>query len=230
MLIGYGNTVNAASAASGVGKTVNATVAMTGQGSGGVAASDGLSRQGRAYVDSDTVYEMAMADGTRPVDLDHYFTPGSHLDNGQLDFGDVILPSLQNVKSLQKYISSVFPDFLAKNNIPEAPTEISYDGAGNIVLPSDYPYADQLKSALKDDPKMSNALSSTYAISTHAAALKALEPMHQQLEAANGQAEIDAILERFSHLLGENRRYPEVALMFSSEGRASVMSDGQYLA
>ncbi|WP_271270403.1 hypothetical protein [Aliamphritea hakodatensis] len=186
-----------------------------------------VSAQGREMSASQAIYTMETGAGRKDVDLDSFFKPGSHLKDGVLDTGALLMPSAENVKALQQHISQRFPDFLAANNIPEAPEKIEFDNQGQIVLPADYPYAEQLKDALGQDQEMSRMLSTVNGLSSHLAALQSLQPMHDALDAADSQAEIDSILQRFSHLLNDNARYPEVSLSFSEDGQLQMMADNR---
>lgn len=188
-----------------------------------------FSAEGRSLAASGAVYSMETGAGRRDIDLDSFFKPGGQLSNGLLDTSSLLLPNPENVKALQDHISLRFPDFLVKHNIPEAPEKIEFDNQGQLVLPADYAYADQLREALAGDDEMRSMLSTVNGLSSHVAALQALQPMHDALDSASSQAEIDAILERFSHLLNDNARYPQISLMFSPEGELQVAADARPL-
>jgi hypothetical protein len=188
-----------------------------------------ISDQAKRLSESESVYTLNTGAGDKQYDLDSYFDPQAQASSSLLSLDGLLLPSSQNVSALQDHISKVFPDFLSRNNIPEAPSSIQYDGEGKIVLPADYPYADQLKQALTDDPAMAKELSTVNALSSHLAALKSLEPFHEEYDSAQSQAEIDAIIDKYSYLFGDNRTYPQVQLSFDQEGHVSVQSDGKAL-
>ncbi len=76
---------------------------------------------------------------------------------------------------------------------------------------------------------MSRMLSTVNGLSSHLAALQSLQPMHDELDAATSQAEIDSILQRFSHLLNDNARYPEVGLSFSPDGQLQMTTESRPL-
>lgn len=186
-----------------------------------------LSQESKSLASSKAVYSMETADGPRDVDLDSYFKPGAHLKNGLLDPGALLLPNASNVAALQQHISQRFPEFLARHDIPEAPATIRFDQQGQLVLSQDYPYAEQLQQALKGEPEMQRMLSTVNGLSSHVAALKSLQPMHDALDQAGSDAEVKSILERFSHLLGDNVQYPEVSLAFSADGKLTVQAGSQ---
>lgn len=70
------------------------------------------------------------------------------------------LPSMERVEALKRHIDGQLPAFLAAHGIAYAPSSIRYDGEGQMGLPADYPYAGQLKEALKTDPDMAADLAS----------------------------------------------------------------------
>jgi hypothetical protein len=186
-----------------------------------------ISALGQTVADASDVYAMDTGKGERNLSLGTYFSDGYSQPSLSLD--GLLLPSEKNVKALQDHISSVFPDFLAANGIPEAPERIRYDSEGKMVLPPDYPYADELRSALENDPAMARELSTANALSSHLAALKELEPFHEEYAQAQSQAQINAIIEKYSHLLSDRTRYPEIALLFTEGGSLSITADGAAL-
>lgn len=204
------------------------TGAATGYRNGAGDGNVSLSAEAQAASNSNAVYRMNTGSGDREIDLATYFEPKQQ--QGDLfSIDDLLLPSSENVQALQDHLAKIFPDFLSRHNIPEAPSSISYDTVGKIVLPADYPYADQLKQALQEEPAIARELSTTNALASHLAALKQLEPYHQEMDKAQTQAEIDAVIDRYSHLLHDNASYPEVSLSFTNEGRMTVMADGAAL-
>lgn len=230
----YIQQANAIQGASGV--TPGGTAAATEQaGVARQAATSGpsgaitLSQESKSLAYSTAVYTMETGAGRRDVDLDSYFKPGGQLQDGLLDVGALLVPNAENVKALQQHISQRFPEFLADHGIPEAPEKIEFDQNGQWVLPADYAYTDQLKAALAEDDEMQRMLSTVNALSSHLAAIQALQPMHDALDQAGSEAEVKQILERFSHLLGDNASYPPVSLAFDSDGRLTMMSNGHSL-
>lgn len=192
------------------------------------AQSPEISEQGKILAQSDTVYQMDMGSGKRHVDLDTYFsTQGVGETHSLHDIEDLLIPSSANVKALQQHISSVFPEFLSNNGIPEAPDSINYDNLGHIVLPDDYAYADELKQALTDNPAMEHTLRTTNALASHAAALQQLQPFHNAFAEANSDAARDAVIAKYSHLLADNRSYPDISLQFNQDGALTVTADGK---
>jgi len=188
-----------------------------------------LTEEAKQLSESESVYTLSTAKGDKEYDLDTYFQAKPAHEGDIFDIGGLLLPNEQNVSALQNHLSKVFPDFLSRHNIPEAPESITYDGKGQIVLPADYPYADQLKQALEEERDIAKELSTVNALASHLAAFKELEPFRQEMDKANSQAEIEAIIDKYSFLLGENRQYPSVELSFTEEGKLTVSSEGSAL-
>jgi len=186
-----------------------------------------LSDEAKILSASDTVISMDTADGNKNIDLDTFFLPKA--GNEGLSLDNLLLPSSKNVEALRDHISSVFPEFLADNDIPEAPAQIRYNNAGEIVLPDDYAYAEELKAALNNEPAMERELRTVNALASHLAALKELEPFHAEFALANTQAQIDATIEKYSYLFDDNRKHPEVSLSFNDKGVMNVNANDRPL-
>lgn len=218
---------------SGVAVVKNTTIASRVDKSSVVGAASQtvkISDEARKLAQSDAVYTMDTGAGKRPVDLASFFQPPTSSGASRLASTDsLLIPSSQNVQALSDHISSVFPQFLSDNNIPEAPEKISYDSFGEIVLPADYAYADELKIALEENPAMARELSTVNALSSHLASLKQLEPFHNEFAQANTDAQRDLIIAKYSYLLNDNRVHPEVSLAFSEGGTLTVNADDKAL-
>jgi len=208
---------------------INSTVTAASRSSSAVAVVEksstqavSISAEGKQKSESSSVYTMHTASGSREIDLAKHFEKQDSA--GLLDFSDILLPNKDNVNALQSYISQVFPDFLARHGIAQAPETISYDNQGQMVLPADYPYAEQLKSALKQDSVMDRTLRNSYGLASQYSALASLAPMRQEADAAKNQAELNAVFDRYSHLLNDNAKYPEPTFSFSASGELSILS------
>ncbi|MBY4679025.1 hypothetical protein [Marinobacterium arenosum] len=225
----YVNTVSGTAAAKATGTySSGGTAATASRPAEQNDRSVALSEQGKEMSQSDQVYKMDTGAGEKYLDLGSFFaSPGRQVDSLSLD--GLLLPTENNVRALQEHISSVFPGFLAENGIPEAPDKITYDSSGNMVLPADYPYADKLKAALENDPALARELSTANALASHLAGIKATEPFQQEYAQAKSQAEIDAIIDKYSYLFGENRRYPDMALLFTNDGQLTITADDKAL-
>jgi hypothetical protein len=190
-----------------------------------------LSDEAKALQTSTAVYRMDTGSGTKQIDLDRYFIQSSPVNDLASGAANLLLPSSNNVLALQEHISSVFPDFLTKHGISEAPQTMLFDNQGTLVLPNDYAYKEELTAALEQHPDMLKTLKTAHALSSHVAGIQATAPMREALAQANSQAEVDIILENFSAYLGDNRAqaYPEISLQFSAKGELTITADGQSL-
>ena len=170
--------------------------------------------------------------GPRNLNIDDYFSPGGSANgatSSSLTLPPLLLPSQNNVKALADHISASFPQFLAQNNIPSAPSSIGYDDKGQIQLPSDYAYAPELEQALANNPTMARELQTVHALSSHLAGLQKLYPFQQEYAAAATLSDAEAVVAKYSYLFGENRQYSAIALNFSESGGLSITADGNPL-
>lgn len=193
-----------------------------------VASSDSsvqISESARQLSESDDVYILNTSHGDRAVDFATFFEP----PNGPVDLSSIplLLPTGANVAALQDHISKVFPGFLQRHDIPEAPSSIKFDNEGQMVLPKDYPYADQLRTALNEEPNMMRELSTANALASHVAALKEPMAFNEEYSKAKTQAEMDAIINKYRHLFDDNRRSPDMAMNFSKEGNLNITADSE---
>ncbi|MDK2125354.1 hypothetical protein [Parachitinimonas caeni] len=166
--------------------------------------------------------------GAISLDVERYFTPpGSQAVN--LDSLPILLPSRRNIDALSQFVSSKMPDFLAKHGIPKPPASITYDQAGQLQLPADYPHADAFKRALAEDPTMERALRTTAALTSHLVEMNKLLPFHQEYAAAKSQSDADAIVAKYRHLFSSHRHIDTISLNFSPDGQLSIRHDGKTL-
>lgn len=160
------------------------------------------------------------------IDIDSYFTPSA--DRRELSqLPPIFLPSQENIDTLTKHVSGKFQELLARNNIPAAPSEITYGSDGQIEFPDDYAYADQLKQALADDPTTERELRTLNALASHHAAMQPSLAFAQEYGAAESQQAANAILAKYSDLFSDNRHYARTALRFAADGSLSVTADGK---
>lgn len=164
--------------------------------------------------------------GEITLNIESYFSPPSS-SQPLLELPPLLMPSQQNVDALTAHISKVFPGFLADNNIPLAPKEISYDNQGQLQLPADYPYADELRTALNDNPSMARELSTVNALTSHVVEMRKSIPFQEEYAAAASQAEANAVIEKYSHLFWGNRSNDSIALSFSENGTLTMTANGK---
>ena len=171
--------------------------------------------------------------GTQNMDIDAYFSPGGRVYGTASLFQTLpplLFPSKNNIDELSNHISTVFPQFLAENNIPTAPSSITYNNEGQIQLPSDYAYASELKQALANNPTMSRELSTVNALTSHYVEIQKSLDFQQAYAATTTKAEASAVIAQYSYLFSDNRHYDAIALQFSESGRLSLTHDGEPLA
>lgn len=158
--------------------------------------------------------------GNVELDLDAYFTSKPANPNAELP--PLLMPSQRNIDALVQHINQKFPAFLSANGIPSAPANIQYNANGEAQFPADYPYAAQLKQALKENPGMERELSTVKALDEFKNLLNESAPFQQQYAAANSPDEIKAVNAKYSYLLSGNSRSDSSALFFDSQGKISI--------
>ena len=163
------------------------------------------------------------------IDLDVYFS-NDRPEPGPLDIElgahNLILPSGANVQALQEHVSARFKEMLAAYDIHEAPAEITYGDSGEIQLPADYPYSDELMQALEENPGIAHELSSLNGIASHYVELQKLTPYLEEVSAATSKAAVDAIIAKYSYLFGDSRSNSHIALTFSDTNDLELTADG----
>jgi len=166
--------------------------------------------------------------GTLDIDLDQYFSgekPPTGFSNLKA-LPPLFLPSAQNIKALSTHASSRFKQMLSDYNIPAASQSMAYGTSGEMHLPANYPYAAELKQALKENPGLNRELSTINALSSHYVEILKRVPFTEEMSSANSQVAINNIIAKYSHLLNDNHSYSSLALSFSKEGTLSVIADG----
>jgi len=169
---------------------------------------------------------MNTSKGYKAFDLDDYFLPPQGND-ALKSFNSVafLLPSQDNVDAITEHLSQKMPEFLKDNNIPEAPSTITYDTEGQIQLPADYPYATEFKQALEETPAMARELQTVNALASHVNEMNKLTPFNEEFSQAQSLAEQNLIVKKYQHLLNDNRESDTMILNFDSEGTLSITSD-----
>lgn len=175
--------------------------------------------------------EMLTGKGTQNIDLDSYFS-NKPISAGFLSINDlppILLPSAQNIKAITEHVSTRFTQLLADYNIPSAPEKITFDTAGKMQIPIDYPYTTELNQALEENTGVARELQTLNAISSHAAEIQDRMPFINEMADASSKSARDRIIAKYSHLLHDNHSYKSMALVFSKEGAVSVTADGKPL-
>lgn len=168
------------------------------------------------------------AAGPQETDIDAYFTPKT-APGARLSFPPLLVPTARNIDTLSAHASAKLAQLLADNGIPSAPAEITYGPDGKINLPADYPYADRLKQALAEDPATDRTLRTVNALASHYVGLQESAAFSEEYAAAASQAEMDAILAKYSNLFSTHRRYADIALRFAPDGSLSVTANDKPL-
>jgi len=170
-------------------------------------------------------YRLDTSLGSKDLDLDAYFAKPDPTKHVKLDEIPLILPNAHNLEVLSGYAQDAFKDLLNRYDIPEPPESISFDDAGKLVLPDNYPYRAQLTAAFDAQPEVLKALSTTAALASHVAALQERQPLHEELMLAQTDAQRNQIIQKYSHLLDDNAPDHRISLMFTHTADMLVVSD-----
>ena len=163
--------------------------------------------------------------GPISLDIDAYFAPAANTSGAVFTLPPLLLPNQKNIDALTSHISKTMPQFLAQNNIPSAPSKITYNNEEEIQLPPEYPYSAEFKQALKENPAMARELSTVNALTSHVVEMKKSIPFHQEYSETTTKAEADAVIQKYSHLFWGNRHNDSIALLFSASGELSLTAN-----
>jgi len=173
---------------------------------------------------ADSSLRLDTSQGEKAIDIDDYFTPKSGVS--LLDI-PLLLPSRRNIEELSKHASTKLQNLLRENNIPEAPSQITFDPYEKMQLPKDYPYADELKQMFAENPVFERQLSTVNALASHYVGMQESIQFNEEYSNAKTQAEVDLILKKYSNLFNDNQRSANIALLFSAEGEMRITADGK---
>lgn len=165
--------------------------------------------------------------GSVEIDLEAYFQPPP---GGFATLPPLMLPSPANIQALSNYVSQEMPAFLAANGIPAAPASVSYDSQGQVQLPADYPYAEQFKAALANEPVLARSMQTAAALTSHYVEGQKSMQFQEEYAAASSAAETAAVVAKYAWLFDDNRPASQIALHFSADGRMSLSADGAAVA
>ncbi len=167
--------------------------------------------------------------GNVNADLDALFSDVPPTTGKRLlsDLPPLLFPTAENIEAITEHVSARFQEMLAQYGIPSAPSEITYDQEGRMRLPADYPYAEELKAALDENPGLARELSTLSAMSSQFAELQKRVPFHEEYEQASTKAEAEQIVRKYSHLFQDTQSYSRIALVFSDSGELAVTADGK---
>lgn len=164
--------------------------------------------------------------GSLKLNLDDYFTrkPSSETPVNLMDV-PLLLPSAHNVDTLAKYSEQKIKDLMQQYDIPKPPATIEFDQQGQLVLPLDYAYTNQLKHAFNENPQVEEALRTTGALASHYAGIMEGQPFRDEMSTARTQADRDRIVEKYSYLFDDNR--PPIHIVFSFLDDGSMLVGGR---
>ncbi|MBI5262759.1 MAG: hypothetical protein HY852_13185 [Bradyrhizobium sp.] len=157
------------------------------------------------------------------IKIDEYFTPklGAGLP-------PLLLPTRANIDALSRDVSGKLRQFLADNGIPSAPSQITYGSDGKIQFPGDYAYADKFEQALANNPVMESELRTVNALTSHFVAMQPSMAFSQAYGAAQSQAEIDAVMQKYSYLFSGSTQSADIALTFAPNGTVEPTANGKH--
>ena len=160
--------------------------------------------------------------GQIAIDLESYLNPTPQPSHVNLMDIPLLVPTEHNVSALSKYSEEKFQDLLVQYDIPQAPANIEFDGEGKLVLPDDYPYSEELKQALEDNPGVENALRTTAALASHYVGIMESAAFRDEMMTARNQTDQDRIIQKYSYLFDDNRPGTQIVLSFLEDGSMLV--------
>lgn len=158
-----------------------------------------------------------------------YFAQAGGPEVADLLDAPLLLPSAENVQAISAHLSGRLQQLMQEYDIPEMPDEISFSSTDNsLQIPLDYEHGDKLRQALADHPEVEYEIQTLSALSSHYSGIAAGEPFRQEMaEAETG--EVDAIIEKYSYLFGEDRHHARISMAFGDDGAVRMLADGNAL-
>lgn len=166
-----------------------------------------LSKQGKEVAQSaqaqntKPLHPLDTNQGEKALDIEEYFTPKHAVSSIDLANTPLLLPSQRNIAILTEHSSNEFKQLLAEYSIPQPPANISYGSAGQLQLPTDYPYQTELTQALDDNPSLANELRSVAALTSHYVGMRQTQSSHE--------ISIDFTGDSFMELMFDDKVYSE---------------------
>lgn len=164
--------------------------------------------------------------GNIELNIDDYFTS----KNLSLDESAslLLLPTQNNIDNLSDHISQKLAGLMDRYSISAAPEIIQYDNRGSMILPDDYPYAQEFNKMLKDNPALEQEMRTVNALSSHYAGMKEALAFQQEYRNAS-KAELNAILAKYAYLFSDSNPSADIALKFTPEGSLTINVNGERL-
>tara|TARA_R110000868_G_scaffold190862_1_gene434713 strand:+ start:14677 stop:15399 length:723 start_codon:yes stop_codon:yes gene_type:complete len=143
------------------------------------------------------------------------------------DHPPIMIPSANNIKTLSEHASKRFKQIMQDYNIPSAPNQITFNDKGEMYIPNDYPYKAELTHALEENPGLVRELRDINALTSHYVGMQESQAFRDEMEDAVTQAQIDAIIQKYSYLFNDNRKHASIAVGFTPSGSINLMANGQ---
>lgn len=186
------------------------------------AEKSGTASQINTQFGSRASYDMNTNHGDQKINLEDYLTPKTVSASVSLMDIPLLLPTAHNIDTLSTFSEEQFKGLLQQYNIPAPPATIEFDAEGKLVLPTDYPYASELKQAFSDNPGVENALRTTAALASHFAGIMEGAAFRDEMSTARNQADQDRIVQKYSYLFDDNRPAAQIVLAFLEDGSMLV--------
>lgn len=181
-----------------------------------------------------SVFELDLIGGTQNRDLDEFYaTDRPQPIEGPINIRSVadtiVLPNAKNVAALSEHASGRVQQLLADFGIPEAPSSITFDQEGNLILPPDYEHAAAFREALEKTPGLERELRDLNAITSQFVGIqRAFEKQQQGDAEKEQQALIEEIKaeaeEKFFRV--DTGEHAKIALNFDPDGTLNLSADG----
>nr|WP_320051123.1 hypothetical protein [uncultured Desulfuromonas sp.] len=168
--------------------------------------------------------------GDVELDIDAYFTPSEKSFSGGIEsLPPLLFPSENNINALATHISNTLPGLMSDYQIPVAPESIQYDNRGQLVLPQDYPYAEEFTQMLDENPALAREMSTVNALSSHLAGIQRAAQFQEESQGMS-DGEIAVLMSKYTDLFDGQHSAGDFSLGFSAEGSLQVSVNGEQIA
>jgi hypothetical protein len=168
--------------------------------------------------------------GDVELDIEDYFTPNHKTFSGGIDsLPPLMMPTQNNINALAKHISNTLPGLMSNYDIPIAPETIQYDNRGQLVLPNDYPYADEFTQMLDENPALAREMSTVNALSSHLAGIQRAAQFQEESQGMS-DGEIAALMSKYTDLFDGQHSAGDFSLGFTADGALQVSVNGELIA
>lgn len=175
------------------------------------------------------IVTTGVKNNAQEIDLDDFFSNEYRTTSPKTldELPPILFPNAENVSAISEHASKRFQSLLKEYDIPVAPNEITYDNMGNMQLPSDYAYSEELKQALNENPGLAYELNTLNAMSSHFVALQKHLAFQNEYVNAGSKEAADLVLARYSYLWEGRQSAPHIALSFSDSGELNILADSK---